>query len=345
MEFQPRQKSTSLAEAGGNVIRRTRFLPNGMPWLDFEVHIDIDANRDFRVSFAPAGGFPYFAESPVPRVVHHGDRVMMDVLEQPGTGKKIFDLVQVSQNRSGLTMLPLPTNTIPSVIPPGTPLRLSHPRLRFGGNLPSAQANSVWTGPQLSIDVPRVGRFGLSSTQLPGYRLESVAEKGNIEVAGNHRYAIVYDSDVVDLPGSWFLWVRFDAADAAPASPPVDGPPPLEVTAVPAGAGEDGSRAGIFITVRNTSNRNVLAYSARIGHTNPNTGEGMGAGGHAVFRRGVKALRTICARARQKPAQRPIHYLSIPTESRQALPSASISSSLKTARDGDRPPLGRASIS
>jgi hypothetical protein len=180
-------------------------------------------------------------------------------------------------------------DSIPSVIPTGTAVRLSHPSLSLGGlHVPSAQASEVSSGSQVSIDVPRVGRFAFSSAQLPGYLLEAVAENGGIEVAGDDRYRVECDAPVVDKPGSWFLWVKFErvAPSTIPAAVTGDGPP-LTVTATPAGAGQDGSQPGIVLNIKNTSGKNVLAYALQFRYTNPATGKAMGSGGHSVLRQGT----------------------------------------------------------
>jgi len=286
VESRPGQKSLSMAESSGNVIRRTLYNQDGTPWLGFEVHIDITDNSDFRISFAPAAGFPFFAGAPLPRRVHDGDRIMMDVLEQPGTSKKVFDLFQLYRKDTRHTLLPLPMDSIPSVLPVGTELRLNHPSFRLGGvHLPSTQDATMISGPVITLEVPTLGRFRLSSAPLPGYLLEAVAEDGKIEVAGDDRYTVTSETAVVDKPGSWFVWVKFEPASVATPSPPnMPGPPPLEVTATPTLAGEDGTFPGFVLSIKNTSAKNVVAYSIQMHYTDPITGQSMGSSGHNSFR-------------------------------------------------------------
>jgi hypothetical protein len=334
VESRPGEKSVSQVEESGNMIRRTLLNRDGTPWLGFEVHIDKASSADFLVWFAPAAGFPYFAQNPLPRHIRDGDRVMLDVLEQPGTGKKVFDLFQVSVNAQH-TPIPLPMDSIPSVIPPGTSLRLSHPSLTLGGvHVPSAQATAVSSASQLSVDVPRVGRFSFSSAPLPGYLLDAVAENGGIEVAGDDHYRVECDAAVVDKPGSWFLWVRFEPSPrTAPASAAVVGPPPLAVTATPAGAGEDGSQPGLLLNIKNVSGKNVLAYALQLRYTNPDTGQSMGSGGHSAFRHGTAGPPQYLAPAQTDTDPKPI---SLPHTSDGVTATYVISVDLVVFEDGSQ---------
>jgi hypothetical protein len=289
VDSQPGQKSVSQVDCEGNVICRKLYNADGTPWLGFEVHVDRVGDGDFRISFAPTQGFPYFAQGPAPRQIHDGDRVMMDVLEQPGTGKKVFDVFQVFVNEPHHDALPLPFDSIPSVIPTGTTLRISHPGLAIGAMQVWAQETGGVAGPLLFIDVPRVGRFGFSSTARPGFRLEAVAEGNEIRIGGPDHYMVMCDAAVVDRPGSWFLWMKFEPA-TMPAPESAGGPPPLEVMATLSSAGLGGTKPGLRLSVKNVSTKNVLAYALRLHFTDPETGAGMGSGAHTEFGKGLNGV-------------------------------------------------------
>jgi hypothetical protein len=283
VESRAGDKSISHAQVNGHVVRRTLLNQDGSPWLGFEMHVDKTADNDFLIWFGSAAGFPFFAQAPLPRHVHDGDRVMLNVLEQPGTGKKVFDAFQLVANNAEHVMLPWPMDSPPSLLPAGTLLRLSHAAVNMGGvRAAAAQADAVLSGAHIAIDVPHVGRFSLSSAPQEGYFLDALAAGNKIEVALDTHYQIEADAPVIDQPGSWFLWVRFEPAPRSAATK-VDGPPPLIVTATRDGAGADGSQPGVRLTVKNVSVKNVVAYSVRVFYVNPQTGAKMGAGDHSTF--------------------------------------------------------------
>ena len=96
------QKVFGSASASGNVIRRSMRDDKGNAWLAFELHIDRKPGSGpirFRISMQPMGGAAFFGQRADPREIENGDRILLDVLEEPGTGRKIFDTFQVGIGR------------------------------------------------------------------------------------------------------------------------------------------------------------------------------------------------------------------------------------------------------
>jgi len=281
----PGANSNQVTQAG-NVVHRNLLAADGKPWLGFEVHIEREGS-DFQISFQPAGGFPYFPKSPAGRRVHDGDRVLMDVLEQPGTGKKVFDTFQVHLPGTPSELLPLPRQSAPGVIPASAILHLGHPVLSpMGmGSLfkNSTSAAGVFSGTSVQFDAPTVGHFTFSSEPAPGYRLEALAEGNEIRfLAGNSTYSVTSDAPIVNIPGAWLLWVHTDSLAAPPSPTVTEGPCPLEVTDAPASANPS---PGFHLQVRNISaTHSILAYTLAIRYIDPDTNKaGMGGSHGAIF--------------------------------------------------------------
>jgi hypothetical protein len=332
VESQQGQKSVSAAKASGDVIRRTLYTQDGAPWLGFEIHVEATDNSDFQILFLPTAGFPFFEKAPLARRVHDGDRIMMDVLEQPGTGKKVFDLFQLYRQDTHHAMLPLPAESIPSVIPAGTELRLSHPKLRLAGaRVNSAQEGTTISGPQIAVDVPGIGRFRFSSSPQPGYLMEALAEDGTIVVAGADRYTIQSDTPVVEKPGSWFVWVNMEPASGAATAANTSGPAPLEVAATSAGAGRDGTRPGYVLSIKNLSPKNVMGYSVQMHFTSSVTGKGMGSSGHSSFANPLTGKPHYLQPGQTETSKRAIPF---PQDASGATPNYTISVQLVVFEDG-----------
>jgi hypothetical protein len=259
-----------------NTIRRTMHNADGSAWFGYQMQVDRAGDAKFRVSFASVPGVPFFKKAPEPREIQDGDRVMMDVLVQPSTGKKVFDIFQVCLDKKTCHALPLSGSSIPDVIAAGTPLRLSHPRVGNRG-LELARDHAISMDTHVAMDVPHVGRFLFSSNAAPGYRLEAVAENDKLEfIADGRDYTISTDAPVVDQPGSWLVWVRCEPQGGAASTVAVsqDGPAPLAVMTQLAET--DSPEPTVYITVQNVSTKNIVAYVLQRLATNPETGKRMG---------------------------------------------------------------------
>ncbi|HWB83353.1 MAG TPA: hypothetical protein VG675_04380 [Bryobacteraceae bacterium] len=210
------EKAFGTASASGNVIQRTLLDDNRRPWLAYELHIDRISGPGpvrFVLSLQPLGGWKFFQQKPVPREIANGDRVLMDVLEQPDTGRKIFDTFQVG---IGVPMQIMPTaGTIPQVPHAGALIRVSGPQLHQGDTF-TAVSREVATGTQITLTVPENGRFTFSSQPGPGFRMEAIAEGSLLRfLSGQYLFQVLCTEPVVEPAGAWYLWVKHEAAPLA----------------------------------------------------------------------------------------------------------------------------------
>jgi hypothetical protein len=277
-------------DVSGNAVVRRLIKEDGSVWFGYQVHFDKVGDATFRVSFSPIPGVPFFEQAPEARDIHDGERVMMNVLEEPSTGRKAFDTFQVCLPGTVGTYLPLPYESgVPGIIPAGTALRLTHPRLSRGMVL--ARESGISMDTHVSMNVPNLGRFTFSSSPGAGYKLEALAEGNRLRFNGGaDEYRIEADTPFVDQAGAWLLWVRFDPSAGAVSSAVTpkavtasqDGPAPLEITATPTTALNNPSIPALSLQIKNVSTKNILAYSYHIQFTDSATGIGMGRGGSST---------------------------------------------------------------
>jgi hypothetical protein len=211
------EKAFGTATASGNIIRRTMLDENRKPWLAFELHVDRepgDGPIRFFLSMEPVGGWSFFHQRPVPREIVNGDRVLLDVLEQPDTGRKIFDTFQLGIGVP-MQIMPMP-ESIPQTPVAGIQVRLQSPRFMKGLNVFAKNEGTV-TGTQVALLAPGEGRFTFSSQPEPGFRMEAISDgKRLLFVAGEKSYRIECSQPVVDVSGSWYLWVKHELAPQGP---------------------------------------------------------------------------------------------------------------------------------
>lgn len=203
-----RARMFGTTTASGNTIQRNMTDRTNRTWLGFRLQITRlpgDPIR-FRISMSPLGNWGFFGQSAPPREIQNGDRVLLDVLQEPGTGRKIYDTFQVGIGVD-MQMMPM-AKTIPQMPMAGAAIHLQNPSLlrgteSLGKNLPSSDGASI------SVQVPGQGRFSFSSRPEPGFRMEAIAEGNRLMfVAGNAQYSVECSSPVLDTPGAWYLWVR-----------------------------------------------------------------------------------------------------------------------------------------
>lgn len=209
-------KTVSKAEYNENRIRRLLLNGDGVPWLGFEVHLrQLPREARFALSVEPIAGVPFFAHKPASRTLENGDRVLLDVLEQPSTGKRVFDTFQVGTEGTPMQIMPL-SRAVPQPAPSDAVIRLGSPRLVEGAET-LAVGRSTETGIRIGIHASKAGQFLFSTQPAPGYRMEGIAENNLLRfVAGSKRYDIVCTGPIVNRPGAWYLWVK--AVSATPSA-------------------------------------------------------------------------------------------------------------------------------
>jgi hypothetical protein len=217
------EKAFGTLSASGNIIRRTMLDGTRNPWLAFELHIDRKPGSGpirFLLSMEQIGSSSFFGQKASPREIENGDRILLDVLEEPGTGRKIFDTFQIG---IGIPMQIMPmTKSVPQVPKSGTVVHLNNPRFMNGMRV-FAQVTGVIASAKVAISVPDRGRFVFSSQPEPGFRMEAVADGTRLAfVVGNDSYEVLCAAPVIAETESSYLWVRQEPMHGQTALPNVD---------------------------------------------------------------------------------------------------------------------------
>jgi hypothetical protein len=205
-----RARMFGATSAYGNTIRRTMTDGTNRTWLGFALQImrlPGDPIR-FRISMGPMVDWGFFGQSAPAREIQNGDRVLLDVLQEPGTGRKIYDTFQVGIGVD-MQMMPM-AKTIPQIPIAGAVIHLQSPNF-LSGTTSLGKNGSALNGASISVRVPGKGRFSFSSRPEPEFRMEAIAEGNRLMfVAGNAQYSIECTGPIMDSPGAWYLWVKYE---------------------------------------------------------------------------------------------------------------------------------------
>jgi hypothetical protein len=217
------ERAFGTASASGNVIRRTMLDEKRQPWLAFELHIDRKPGPGpirFLLSMEPLGGAAFFGQKPVPREIENGDRILMDVLEEPGTWRKIFDTFQVGI-AIPMQIMPL-SRSVPQIPAAGAAIHLQDPQFMKGLDV-FAQTRGSATGTEVAISVPDRGRLIFSSQPKPGFRMEAIVDGARLLfVVGSDFYDVHCSAPLMEPAGSWYLWVRREPLQGRTTVPNLD---------------------------------------------------------------------------------------------------------------------------
>jgi hypothetical protein len=217
------EKAFGTVTASGNVIRRTMLDAKGQAWLGFELHIERKPGPDpirFLLSMEPLGGSGFFGQKASPREIENGDRILLDVLEEPGTGRKVFDMFQVGVDVP-LQGMPL-SRSVPHVPTEGAAMHLADPKFMNGLKV-FAQATNTVDGPDLAITVPQRGRFTFSTKPRLGFRMEGIADGPRLMfVVGSDLFNVFCAAPIFTEKGSWYVWVRRELPTGPAGVPNLD---------------------------------------------------------------------------------------------------------------------------
>ena len=143
-----KERAFGTASASGNVIRRTMLDEKRNPWMAFELHIDRKPGPGpihFLLSMEPLGAWRFFGQKAAPREIENGDRILLDVLEEPDTGRKVFDTFQVG---IGVPMNIMPmSRSIPEIPKAATAIHVENPRLTKigrGAGVPAGNRGTIF---------------------------------------------------------------------------------------------------------------------------------------------------------------------------------------------------------
>lgn len=219
-EANPKDPAPNLGNAyrEGDAIVRTVSAQN-VRTLGFRLRIEKvpgDPVR-FRVSMGGLDLWTYFSQSAASREIQNGDRILLDVLEDPASGRKIYDSFQVGIG-VGLHSMPV-AKTIPRTPVASAVIHLQTPQL-FQGQTELADNASVINGSAVSVHIAGKSGFTFSTQPQDGFRMEAIAEGNTLMfVSGSERYDIQCTAPVIDGAGAWYLWVRRDAAGGSSGFP------------------------------------------------------------------------------------------------------------------------------
>lgn len=206
----PSPPNLGTARAMGNAIMRNVMDAQKAGQLGFELRIDRipgDPIR-FRISTGPLDKWAFWGWAPAPREIQNGDRVLLDVMQDPVTGGKIYDSFQVGIG-VGLHAMPV-AKTIPRAPAAGAVIHLQTPQL-FQGQTELGDNASVIKGPALSLHLAGKPAFSFSTQPENGFRMEAIAEGNTLMfVSGSESYQIQCTAPIIDAAGAWYLWVRRD---------------------------------------------------------------------------------------------------------------------------------------
>lgn len=244
-------KAYGAVRALGNAIERTMTDGTNRTWLGFRLRIERlpgDPIR-FRLSMEPLDrSWGFFGQTAAPREIQNGDRVLLDVLQEPGTGRKIYDTFQVGV---GVDMQFMPyagLKAIPQVPASSAVIHLSNPEFLSGG-AKLGKSSSAVQGATVAVVVPGKGRFTFATKASPGFRMEAIAQGGVVSfVSGKDTYDIQSSAAILDSPGTWYLWVRQETSPAQPSPVPTlelaAGQPAFESLSITPGTGSFGCQGG-----------------------------------------------------------------------------------------------------
>jgi hypothetical protein len=145
-----------------------------------------------------------------PQFLRDGDTFALDVFQNPRTGTKIVDVIQVSLTDPGLRQAA--AGEPRDFSPEGVQLKVSDYKLKVNGEAVYRSTGGC-AGPVIWFSLGDRGRFVFSLVERPGYEFRKVGAVRNNVVAfewGGDRYEWESSLPVVGSGGNWNLWVLHD---------------------------------------------------------------------------------------------------------------------------------------
>ena len=145
-----------------------------------------------------------------PQFLRDGDTFALDVFQNPRTGTKIVDVIQVSLTDPSLRQA---ASDVPrDFSPEDVQLKVSDYKLKVNGETVYRSTGGC-AGAVIWFSLGDRGRFVFSLVERPGFRFQKVGAVRNNVVAfewGGDRYEWESSLPVVGTGGSWNLWVLHD---------------------------------------------------------------------------------------------------------------------------------------
>lgn len=163
-----------------------------------------------------------------PQFLRDGDTFALDVFQNPRTGTKIVDVIQISLNDPSLRQA---TGDKPrDFSPEDVQLKVSDYKLKVNGETVYRSPGGC-AGAIIWFSLGDRGRFVFSLVERPGFQFQKVGAVRNHTVAfewGGDRYEWESSLPVVGTGGNWNLWVlhdpdyKLDLFEQTPAPPAAD---------------------------------------------------------------------------------------------------------------------------
>jgi hypothetical protein len=161
-----------------------------------------------------------------PQFLRDGDTFALDVFQNPRTGTKIVDVIQVSLTDPSLRQAA--GGEPRDFSPEGVQLKVSDYKLKVNGETVYRSTGGC-AGAVIWFSLGDRGRFVFSLVERPGYEFKKVGAVRNNVVAfewGGEKYEWESSLPVVGTGGNWNLWVlhdpdyRVDLFEQPAAAPP-----------------------------------------------------------------------------------------------------------------------------
>ncbi|MBV9927966.1 MAG: hypothetical protein JOZ96_23300 [Acidobacteria bacterium] len=145
-----------------------------------------------------------------PQFLRDGDTFALDVFQNPRTGTKIVDVVQVSLKDPSVRQA---ASDVPrDFSPEDVQLKVSDYKLKVNGETVYRSTGGC-AGPVIWFSLGDHGRFVFSLVERPGYEFKKVGAVRNNVVSfewGGDKYEWESSLPVVGAGGNWNLWVLHD---------------------------------------------------------------------------------------------------------------------------------------
>lgn len=171
-----------------------------------------DARRPGRPQFSGAH-LPTVARVREFPAVKIGDAVTLDILYNPSTGEKIFDVLRPIASAPSAT----PSAMSVTVVPAHETMSLKDIAIRVNG-VPMAAPASFIIGSAVRVDIPHQGTYVLAAYDphktSPDYGFAAVAQADGKTLSwtmGHDRVEITSSTNILALSGKGALWVYHDA--------------------------------------------------------------------------------------------------------------------------------------
>jgi hypothetical protein len=160
----------------------------------------------FAVQIRPAGARTVSAVRDFP-AVKLGEAVKVDILQNPATGEKIYDVLRPSDE-------PLPSSSTAAAI--GDEFVLGDMQIVIDGEKFAWQTGATTSGAAARIYIPGHGAYFFSVTDAPGFHEAAHANREKLTFQLDHEHVeITLQKNVLSKSASHVVWVKHDATFAA----------------------------------------------------------------------------------------------------------------------------------